>query len=113
VLASALDAATARLLQEGKTPSRKVHELDNRGSHFYLAMYWADALSRQTDDTELQRRFASLAADLAAAENKIVDDLIQVQGQPVDIGGYYLPELSKCVKVMCPSQTFNKLMTAV
>lgn len=113
VLASALDAATARLLQEGKTPSRKVHELDNRGSHFYLAMYWADALSRQSDDAELQRRFASLAADLAAAEKKIVDELNQVQGKPVDIGGYYLPELSKCINVMCPSETFNKLMTAV
>jgi len=107
VLAQTLDAATGKLLQEGKSPSRKVRELDNRGSHFYLALYWAQALAAQTDDAELSVQFKQLADKLTAAENTIVDELNQVQGEAVDIGGYYMPDVQKCQRIMCPSKTFN------
>src|SRR5699024_4682197 len=91
VLADALDAATGRVLDEGRSPSRKVNELDNRGSHFYLALHWAQALAAQTTDADLAARFAPLAEALAADEDAIVRELNAVQGSPVDLGGYYQP----------------------
>jgi isocitrate dehydrogenase len=107
VLASALDAATGRLLESNKSPSRKLGGLDNRGSHFYLAMYWARALAEQHDDAALAARFAPLAAQLEAAEATIVAELNGVQGQPVVLGGYYRPDLAKVRAAMRPSQTLN------
>ncbi len=92
LLADTLDRATGSVLNEGRSPSRKVHELDNRGSHFYLALYWAQELAAQTDDAELAAKFAPIAAALAADEDKIVRELNEVQGSPVDIGGYYYPD---------------------
>ena len=105
--ASTLDAATGQLLENGKSPSRKVGELDNRGSHFYLALYWAQALAAQSDDAELAALFAPLAAALADAEETIVGELAAVQGEPVDLGGYYLVDEAKADAVMRPSATFN------
>ncbi|MCL4109584.1 UNVERIFIED_CONTAM: hypothetical protein GTU68_049177 [Idotea baltica] len=110
VLADALDAATGQLLDNGKSPSRKVNELDNRGSHFYLALYWAKALATQTDDSELAAKFEPLAKQLADDEAKIVDELVQVQGQPVDMGGYYSPTNDWVAKAMRPSETFNSAL---
>ncbi len=110
ILAQALDAATGKLLENGKSPSRKVNEIDNRGSHFYLALYWAQALAEQSEDSELQTRFSSLAQSLAANEQKIIDELTAVQGQPLDIGGYYNPDKEKAAKAMRPSATLNELM---
>ncbi len=110
VLAETLDRATGTLLEEGRSPSRKVHELDNRGSHFYLALYWAQELAAQTADAELAARFAPLAEALAANEATIVDELNAVQGSPVDFGGYYLPDPAKAATVMRPSVTFNQLL---
>jgi len=107
VLGKALDDATGTLLETGKSPSRKVGELDNRGSHFYLALYWAQALAEQTDDTELAKTFAPLAEQLAADADKIVGELNSVQGQPVDLGGYYCVDRAKTNQVMRPSATFN------
>jgi isocitrate dehydrogenase len=107
VLADALDRATAELLENGKSPSRKVHELDNRGSHFYLAMYWAQALAEQDKDPELQARFSPLAAALAENEATIVEELNSVQGPPMDIDGYYFPDPAKATAAMRPSATFN------
>ncbi len=113
LLATSLDAATSKLLLEGKSPSRRVKELDNRGSHFYLAMYWAEALSQQNDDAELKAQFATLAEALAAKEEQIVAELNEVQGKPVDIGGYYRPSVEKCSEIMRPSATFNALLATV
>ncbi len=110
VLANALDKATEELLNNGKSPSRKCGELDNRGSHFYLAMYWAKALAGQSEDAELASRFTQLADDLAANEAKIVEELNSVQGAPADIGGYYRPEEAKVTGIMRPSATFNSLI---
>jgi isocitrate dehydrogenase len=107
VLGKALDDATGTLLETGKSPSRRAGELDNRGSHFYLALYWAQALSRQSDDTELAAIFAPLAERLAADEEKIVGELNGVQGKPVDLGGYYFVDKAKADEVMRPSGTFN------
>ena len=109
-LASTLDAATSKLLLEGKSPSRRVKELDNRGSHFYLALYWAQALAEQTEDTALSARFAPFAAALAEQESVIVEELNSAQGMPVDIGGYYRPDADKCATVMRPSQSLNTLL---
>jgi isocitrate dehydrogenase len=106
LLGKTLDAATGRVLEEGRSPSRKVGELDNRGSHFYLALYWAQALAEQTDDKAAEL-FAPLAQRLAADEQKIVDELNAVQGEPVDLGGYYYVDKAKTDKVMRPSATFN------
>ena len=92
LLADTLDRATGGVLEENRSPSRRAGELDNRGSHFYLALYWAQELAAQTDDAELAARFAPLAERLAAAEPAIVDELNAVQGAPVDIGGYYHPD---------------------
>jgi isocitrate dehydrogenase len=107
ILGKALDDATGTLLDEGRSPSRKVGELDNRGSHFYIALYWAQALAAQTDDAELAKVFAPLAEALAADEEKIVAELNGVQGEPVDLGGYYCVDKAKTDAVMRPSSTFN------
>ena len=110
ILAKTLDAATGRLLDNRKNPSTKVGELDNRGSQFYLAMYWAEELAAQTEDRELAAKFASLAKTLAEDEKKIVAELAAVQGKPVDIGGYYKPDMEKVTAVMRPSATFNAVI---
>ena len=113
VLADALDRANGMFLENNKSPSRKVGELDTRGSHFYLALYWAQALAEQSQDTELQARFSGLAQVLTDNEEKIVDELNRVQGQPVDMGGYYHPDAEKLDRVMRPSATLNALLGAV
>ena len=110
ILATALDKATGMLLENRKSPSPKVHELDNRGSQFYLAMYWAQALAEQNDDAELRALFAPLAKSLAENETRIVAELNGVQGKPVDIGGYYAPNANLAMKAMRPSQTFNAVV---
>lgn len=112
ILAQTLDIATGSLLDNNKGPSTRAGELDNRGSHFYLAMYWAQALAEQTEDKELQAHFAPLAKALTENEAKIVEELRVVQGQPVDIGGYYKPDFAKTEAVMRPSATFNAALKA-
>ena len=113
LVAKALDAATGRLLDNNKSPSPKTGQLDNRGSQFYLTMYWADELARQAEDPELAKRFAPLAKALADNEKKIVDELNAVQGHPVDIGGYYFPDRAKVTAIMRPSQTFNAALATL
>jgi isocitrate dehydrogenase len=113
IIADALDNATVALLQNGKSPSRKVNELDNRGSHFYLAMYWAKELATQTADAELQAKFASIAEVLASNETKIVDELNAVQGEAKDIDGYYFPSPAKAIEAMRPSATLNAIIDAI
>ncbi|MCF8203820.1 MAG: NADP-dependent isocitrate dehydrogenase [Methylotenera sp.] len=113
VLAKALDAATGKLLDNGKGPSPKTGELDNRGSHFYLTLYWAQELAAQTEDAELAARFKPVAEALAANEGKIVDELKAVQGKPADIGGYFLPDDAKLEQVMRPSATFNQVLASL
>ncbi len=113
LLSKTLDDATGKLLDNGKGPSTRTGELDNRGSHFYLAMYWAQALAAQTDDLELQAHFAPLAKALTEQEPQIVAEFKAVQGQPADIGGYYLPDTEKVTAVMRPSATFNAVLDAV
>ena len=112
-LANALDKANDNFLKNDKSPSRKVNELDNRGSHFYLAMYWAEAMASQTEDTELSERFKKLFDKLKADEKKIIDELNSVQGKPVDMGGYYNPDLDKVSKAMRPSETFNSALSQI
>ncbi|MFN3703714.1 NADP-dependent isocitrate dehydrogenase [Thermomonas sp.] len=107
VLADALDAANAMFLDNDRSPGRKLGTIDNRGSHFYVALYWAQALAAQTADTALAATFAPLAQRLADNEAKIVEELLAVQGQPVDIGGYYQPDMGKLAAAMRPSATFN------
>ncbi|MDP6536418.1 MAG: NADP-dependent isocitrate dehydrogenase [Gammaproteobacteria bacterium] len=113
ILAEALDRATGEFLDTNKSPSRKVNELDNRGSHFYLAMYWAQALAEQTADGELQEKFRQLAEDLAANESKIAEELLTVQGVAMDVGGYYKPDSVLASAAMRPSVTFNELLAQV
>jgi len=113
VLADALNEANGRYLQENKAPSRKVHEIDNRGSHYYLAMYWAQALAGQQEDPELASRFAPVAAALAKAEAGIVADLDAAQGGPVDIGGYYNPDEAAATAAMRPSATLNSIIDSI
>ncbi len=113
VLAKALDAATGKLLDNSKNPSPKTGQLDNRGSQFYLSMYWAQELAAQTADKELQAQFAPLAKALTDSEEKIVAELNAVQGKPADIGGYYMPDVQKMTAVMRPSATFNAALDAV
>ena len=113
VLADTLDAATGKFLEQDKSPSRKVGGIDNRGSHFYLAMYWAQALAAQTQDMVLKQRFASIAAELTANEAKIVGELAAVQGKPVDLGGYFQPDEAKAAVALRPSQTFNHILAAL
>jgi isocitrate dehydrogenase len=107
VLARTLDQAVGHVLEENRSPSRRTGELDNRGSHFYLALYWAQALAAQSEDGDLADRFASLAARLEQDEERIVDELAAVQGSEVDLGGYYLPEPERVAEVMRPSATLN------
>ena len=113
VLGDALDRATETFLNENKSPARRVGQIDNRGSHFYLALYWAEELAAQTDDAELAAAFAGLAATLREQEQTISDELIAVQGSPVDIGGYYRPDPEKAAAVMRPSATFNEALAAL
>ena len=113
ILAKTLDEATGKLLDNRKGPSTKTGELDNRGSHYYLALYWAQALAEQTEDKELQAHFTALAKQLADSEQTIIDELKAVQGKPVDIGGYYLPDPVKTEAVMRPSATFNAALAAI
>ena len=110
VLAKTLDEATSRFLTNNKSPSRKVNELDTRGSHFYLALYWAQALAEQTENAALQEAFADLAARLTESESTIVEELTTAQGQPVDIGGYYHPDEEQASQAMRPSATFNAVL---
>jgi isocitrate dehydrogenase len=107
LLGQALDRATGRVLEEGRSPSRKAGELDNRGSHFYLALYWAQELAGQDEDAELAERFGKFAKRLAGSEEQIVEELNGVQGEPVEIGGYYRPDPERAAVAMRPSQTFN------
>src|SRR6185312_13760050 len=112
VLATTLDAAVGKLLDHNKNPSRKTGELDNRGSQFYLAVYWAQELAAQTDDEELAEHFAPLAKTLSENEDVIVAELAEAQGKPVDIGGYYAPDSDMTTAVMRPSKTFNAALAA-
>lgn len=113
VLAKTLDLATAKFLDENKSPDRKVGGLDNRGSHFYLAMYWAQALAEQTDDRALAALFAPAAAALAQGEAKILEELKAAQGKPIDIGGYYQPNEDKASRAMRPSATLNQVLANI
>jgi len=113
VLADTLDEATAKFLDNDKSPSRAVGGIDNRGSHFYLCLYWAQALAAQSKDAELAKRFGPLAATLTSNENKIVEELIAVQGKPVEIGGYYQPNPALASRAMRPSATLNAALAAL
>lgn len=113
VLADALDVAIAKFLDNNKSPARKVGQIDNRGSHFYLALYWAEALAAQTKDGELKAKFEKVAADLKANEEKINQELLAAQGKPVDMGGYYHPSDEKTSAAMRPSATLNAIIDAI
>ena len=113
LLAQTLDAATGQLLDNRKSPSPKTGELDNRGSQFYLSMYWAQALAAQTEDKELAAKFAPLAKQLSDNEAKIIGELQAVQGKAADIGGYYMPDTAKLKTIMCPSATFNAAIASL
>ncbi|CAE6727340.1 NADP-dependent isocitrate dehydrogenase [Paraburkholderia nemoris] len=113
VLAKTLDQATGKFLDNDKSPARKIGGIDNRGSHFYLAMYWAEALAAQTEDAALQAQFAGVAKAMAENEAKIIEELGAAQGKPVDIGGYYRPNVELTSKAMRPSATLNKIVDAV
>jgi isocitrate dehydrogenase len=113
VLAETLDAAIAKYLENGRLPSRKVNEIDNRGSTFYLALYWAQALAAQDKDKEMQERLEPVARALEENEAKITEELLAAQGNPVDIGGYYLPDVEMATKVMRPSATLNAIIDAM
>ena len=113
VLADTLDRATATFLNEDKSPTRRVGGIDNRGSHFFLSLYWAQELAAQTDDADLAKAFASLAETLAGAQEQIVEELGAVQGSPADIGGYYQPDPAKAAKVMRPSTTWNDALASL
>ncbi|MEV0911788.1 NADP-dependent isocitrate dehydrogenase [Streptomyces hokutonensis] len=113
VLADTLDRATATFLNEDKSPTRRVGGIDNRGSHFFLSLYWAQELAAQTEDADLAKAFASLAETLAGAEQTIIEELLAVQGNPADIGGYYQPDPAKAAKVMRPSTTWNEALASL
>ncbi|TCO34663.1 isocitrate dehydrogenase [Kribbella steppae] len=113
ILADTLDRATATFLEEDKSPTRRVGGIDNRGSHFYLSLYWAQELAKQTDDAELAKEFTQLAETLAANEETIVAELLAVQGSPVDLGGYYQPDPAKAAAVMRPSKTWNDALASI
>jgi len=113
VLADTLDRATGTFLDQDRSPGRKLGTLDNRGSHFYLALYWAQELAKQTEDAEIAAAFKGLAETLAAKEDAIVAELLAVQGRTADIGGYYLPDAEKTAAVMRPSKTFNDALAAL
>jgi isocitrate dehydrogenase len=111
VLADTLDGANGAFLENDRSPGRKLGTIDNRGSHFYLALYWAQALAAQSQDAELKRTFTPIAEALTAAESKIAAELLAVQGKPVDVGGYYQPDDSKASSAMRPSATFNAILS--
>ncbi|MDG0964491.1 MAG: NADP-dependent isocitrate dehydrogenase [Opitutales bacterium] len=113
ILADCLNHGIGKFLDENKSPSRKVNELDNRGSHFYLALYWAEALSEQKNDSELQAIFSALVQTLRSNEEKIVNELNEAQGSPVDLGGYYFPDENKASSAMRPSETFNQALETI
>ena len=113
VLANTLDQANGKFLESNKSPARKVGEIDNRGSHFYIALYWSQALAAQDEDKDIQSRFSKLAKVLAENEPKIMEELIGAQGKPIDIGGYYHPNPEKTSKAMRPSATFNAALAAI
>ena len=113
ILAEALDNATVSLLENGKSPSRKVKELDNRGSHFYLALYWAKELAKQTKDTDLQTIFKPVAVALESNEAKIIKELNSIQGTAMKIDGYYAPESKKAQEAMRPSPALNAIIEAI
>ena len=113
IFSETVDQAVGQYLENRRSPSRKVHELDNRGSHFYFALYWAQALAEQEADPELQSRFSSIAGELADNENKILEELDAAQGDPVDIGGYFMPDDQKASEAMRPSQTLNKIISDI
>ncbi len=113
ILSETLGEATGKFLDNDKSPSRKAGELDNRGSHFYLAMYWAEALAAQSDDTEIQQQFTAIAKQLSDNESTIILELNSVQGKPVDIGGYYLPSTKLTSAIMRPSATLNSILAAL
>ena len=113
VLADTLDRATGTFLDEDRSPGRKLGTIDNRGSHFYLALYWAQELARQTEDAEIAAAFKGLSETLAANESAIIGELLAVQGKTADIGGYYLPDAEKTAAVMRPSKTFNDALAAL
>ena len=113
LLADTLDEAIGEHLEQRKAPSRRVNELDTRGSHFYLALYWAQALAKQTQDAELQARFTKVAQQMAENEEKIIQELIDCQGQPVDIGGYYIPDDGMAANAMRPSATLNAIVDSI
>ncbi len=113
MLADTLDRATGTFLDENRSPARRVGSIDNRGSHFYLALYWAQELAKQTDDADLAATFEPLAKTLAENEQAITAELIAVQGSPVDVGGYYRPDPEKTSAVMRPSPTFNEALASL
>jgi isocitrate dehydrogenase len=113
ILGDTLDRATETFLNEDRSPGRKLGTIDNRGSHFYLALYWAEELARQTEDADLAAAFASLATSLRENEQTIVDELLAVQGKPADIGGYFRPDAEKAAAVMRPSATFNEAIASL
>ncbi|MFN3257728.1 MAG: NADP-dependent isocitrate dehydrogenase [Ilumatobacter sp.] len=113
MLGKALDVATGKVLEHGKSPARRLGSIDNRGSHFYLALYWAQALADQTENSEVAQRFAPLAAALTENESTIHEELLAVQGQPVDIGGYYQPDDTKADDAMRPSPTLNRILATL
>ena len=113
LLAETLDQAIGQHLENSRAPSRRVNELDTRGSHFYLALYWAEALAKQTQDAEIQARFTDVAKQLADNEDKIVQELNDAQGQTVDIGGYFHPNQEMSAKAMRPSATLNAIVDAI
>ncbi|MDD3558623.1 MAG: NADP-dependent isocitrate dehydrogenase, partial [Melioribacteraceae bacterium] len=113
ILAEALDKAVGKYLENQKTPSRKVNEIDNRGSSFYLSMYWAEELAAQDKNEELKNRFVKVAKELKENEEKINKELLAAQGNPVDIGGYYFPDDNLAEKQMRPSETFNKIIDTI
>ncbi len=100
-------------MENGRSPSRKVNEIDNRGSSFYLAMYWAEALAEQTKDADMQARFAKVAKEMKDNEAKIIEELVAAQGSPVDLGGYFLPDNETASQVMRPSKTLNASIDAM
>ena len=113
ILGDTLDKATETFLNEDRSPGRKLGTIDNRGSHFYLALYLAEELAQQADDAELAKAFAPLATTLRENEQRIVDELLAVQGKPADIGGYYRPDPEKAAVVMRPSTTFNEALATL
>ena len=113
LIALTLDQAIGEHLDNRREPSRRVNELDTRGSHYYLALYWAQGLSKQTQDSDLQARFTDVAEKLSANEDKILKEFIEAQGRPVDVGGYYHPNDDLADKAMRPSNTFNKILAEI